>query len=300
MSTRRHPMFLLDEDAPAELVRLRERWDPSMAARVPPHVTLAYPEETSDERLLLQRAAAVARDISPFTITLGPLAAKDGGRGGVCVSVGDPTGSWSHMRAQLLRPPLLRLEVSAHATIVHPRTSNRGAEAWGELSTRELGEVAMLREVCFTETSAHSDLCVLERFALEGRERRCCVGLLLVEANRCLMALRNPARKRYPNVWDLPGGHMEPGESHRTSTVREAREELGIELEPSTLRHVATLVAGAYELTVFSAAHWHGAISNAAPMEHAMLRWVGPSELESLELADPALRPLLTSALDSP
>ena len=36
----------------------------------------------------------------------------------------------------------------------------------------------------------------------------------------------------YPNMWDLPGGGREGGESPRECVVREIREELGITLEP--------------------------------------------------------------------
>jgi len=39
-----------------ELESLRHAWDPVMAARIPTHVTLVYPEESRDhERLLLER-----------------------------------------------------------------------------------------------------------------------------------------------------------------------------------------------------------------------------------------------------
>ncbi|MDD9935159.1 MAG: hypothetical protein OXT09_16220 [Myxococcales bacterium] len=71
MPTRRHLMFLLDESEQLELARLRHAWDPRMAAGVPPHVTLVYPEETNDERLLLERGASLASASSPFALTLG-------------------------------------------------------------------------------------------------------------------------------------------------------------------------------------------------------------------------------------
>lgn len=35
----------------------------------------------------------------------------------------------------------------------------------------------------------------------------------------------------YPNMWDLPGGHVEDGETPRECICREMKEEMGLELE---------------------------------------------------------------------
>ncbi len=40
---------------------------------------------------------------------------------------------------------------------------------------------------------------------------------------------RSPERRWFPDVWDLPGGHVEPGEDERTALRRELREEVGVE-----------------------------------------------------------------------
>ena len=39
----------------------------------------------------------------------------------------------------------------------------------------------------------------------------------------------------YPNMWDLPGGHVEAGESAEDCIVREMQEEMGLELKDFTL-----------------------------------------------------------------
>jgi 8-oxo-dGTP pyrophosphatase MutT (NUDIX family) len=36
---------------------------------------------------------------------------------------------------------------------------------------------------------------------------------VLVEDRHVLLAHRAPTRAAFPNVWDLPGGHIEAGES---------------------------------------------------------------------------------------
>ena len=51
----------------------------------------------------------------------------------------------------------------------------------------------------------------------------------LVRDGRVLLVHRTPHRHAYPGVWDLPGGHVEPGE---TALTRELREELGVQTAP--------------------------------------------------------------------
>ncbi len=50
----------------------------------------------------------------------------------------------------------------------------------------------------------------------------------LVTAGRVLLGHRSPLRHWHPDVWDLPGGHVEQGESEPQALAREMREELGV------------------------------------------------------------------------
>ena len=50
----------------------------------------------------------------------------------------------------------------------------------------------------------------------------------LVRDGRVLLGHRHPARRWYPDCWDLVGGHVEPGEAPHQAIVRECREELGV------------------------------------------------------------------------
>ena len=51
---------------------------------------------------------------------------------------------------------------------------------------------------------------------------------LIVRSGRILLGRRSAEREFYPDVWDMFGGHMEPGEGHEQTLVRELEEELGM------------------------------------------------------------------------
>ena len=61
------------------------------------------------------------------------------------------------------------------------------------------------------------------------------VAAVLREGDRVLLCHRSAGRRWYPDVWDLPGGHVDEGEDPKESLVRELRDELGITApEPSS------------------------------------------------------------------
>ena len=129
------------------------------------------------------------------------------------------------------------------------------------------------------------------------------VAGLLVRAGQVLLAHRSPGRRWYPDVWDLPGGHVEPGESGGAALARELREELGLTVAAADCSPVATLRTGpdddvAVELTVHRVQRWSGTPVNRCPEEHDELRWCTAADLSALPLVHPAYGPLLIRALD--
>lgn len=163
---RRHLAVLPAGPEVEQLAAWRREWDPVMAAVAPPHVTLVYPEETADEDLLLVRAQAACARTAPFRLGLRGVVAEEAGRGGVFVAVDDVDGAWGALRLDLLRPPMTRYSgVGPHATIVHPRTSERGPECFRSLGGLRLDVEVEVIEVVFTETTAES-FTVLRRFPL--------------------------------------------------------------------------------------------------------------------------------------
>ncbi|HZM76866.1 MAG TPA: NUDIX domain-containing protein [Candidatus Limnocylindrales bacterium] len=66
------------------------------------------------------------------------------------------------------------------------------------------------------------------------------VLLLLTRDDHVLLALREGTG--YADGWyNLPSGKLEAGESLIDAVVREAREEIGIRLDPAELRHAVTV-----------------------------------------------------------
>jgi 8-oxo-dGTP diphosphatase len=120
---------------------------------------------------------------------------------------------------------------------------------------------------------------------------------LLVRDDRVLLALRSVAKSWYPSVWDLPGGHVEPGESSAHALVRELREELAVELAEPLGPPFATVTRPGLVLDVWRVIGWTGVPLNAAPHEHDELRWSTVEEAGILPLADDSYLPLLARAV---
>jgi 8-oxo-dGTP diphosphatase len=120
---------------------------------------------------------------------------------------------------------------------------------------------------------------------------------LLVRASRVFLAHRSPAKAWFPNVWDLPGGHLEPGESSAQALVRELREELGVAISAPTGHPLVTQRATGLELDIWLIDQWHGDIVNAAPEEHDAIGWFTLAEARALPLADDGYRALFERML---
>ena len=117
----------------------------------------------------------------------------------------------------------------------------------------------------------------------------------LVRGGRLLLAHRSPARRWYPDVWDLPGGHVEPGESARQALVRELAEELGVTVVRCAER--GRIDEAGLRLTVFRVGRWDGEPVNRAPEEHDGLRWCTVDDLPGLALAHRSYGALLAGLL---
>jgi 8-oxo-dGTP diphosphatase len=63
-------------------------------------------------------------------------------------------------------------------------------------------------------------------------KRQGCSILFVNEKRQILLFLRDDLPHiPYPNTWDVPGGHVEEGETAAQCIVREMKEEMGLDLE---------------------------------------------------------------------
>ena len=97
------------------------------------------------------------------------------------------------------------------------------------------------------------------------------VAAVLVEDRQVLLVHRSPTREAFPNVWDLPGGHIEDGESPRQAITRELNEELDIVAHPS---HVEAMAARLARRVRRGAAHTLGAPHTSRTVCAVVLRCV--------------------------
>ncbi|HET6595612.1 MAG TPA: NUDIX domain-containing protein [Anaerolineales bacterium] len=131
------------------------------------------------------------------------------------------------------------------------------------------------------------------------------VGAMIVEAQMILLGQRAATRTFFPNVWDVFGGHMEPGEHQHETLVRELQEELGI--TPTKQTYLETLVVSipkrrgvrAYQLHLYLylVTAWSGTPVNRQLHEHASIQWFSLAQAVQLDLAHPTYPELFAKHL---
>lgn len=122
------------------------------------------------------------------------------------------------------------------------------------------------------------------------------VGLLRRNGH-VLLCHRHPQRRWYPNVWDLPGGHVEPHENPLDALDRELREELGIVIATREEPPDFHLRDGDLQLRGWIIDAWVGEPANLAPDEHDRIAWHSQAEVRTLALAHPRYVALIDRAL---
>jgi mutator protein MutT len=113
------------------------------------------------------------------------------------------------------------------------------------------------------------------------------VAAFIVREGRILLGQRVPDRAFYPDVWDVFGGHIEPGERPDQALVREVEEELGIVPTQWTELGVIRDSLPEHDLVVYlyCVTAWIGTPSNRQPEEHSLIQWLSYSEAVRLDLA---------------
>lgn len=123
------------------------------------------------------------------------------------------------------------------------------------------------------------------------------VTAVLRDGDRVLLCHRSAGRRWYPDVWDLPGGHVEDGEDPRQSLVRELREELAIKAPEPVGPPLHRIRTATFDMRIWLVDRWTGTPVNAAPDEHDAVTWFEAPDLASLRLAHGSYLSMLTAVL---
>lgn len=106
---------------------------------------------------------------------------------------------------------------------------------------------------------------------------------ILLERDGKVLLSRRSNRSKLAGRWGLPAGHLEDGEKTPDTAVREAKEELGIDIDPLDLSFVHTLNLkdgdGQRVGFILRAKKWRGRPKNQEPEKCNGLLWASPKKL---------------------
>jgi 8-oxo-dGTP diphosphatase len=133
------------------------------------------------------------------------------------------------------------------------------------------------------------------------------VAALIIQSHKILLGQRSATRRFYPGVWDVFGGHIEPGEQQQQTLVRELQEELGI--TPTQWKYLETIAVppSAFReeqtdpliLHLYLVMSWEGRPVNLQLDEHSAIGWFSLAEAVQIPLADPRYPELFARYLTS-
>ena len=122
--------------------------------------------------------------------------------------------------------------------------------------------------------------------------------IALVNNENEVLIGKRPAIKNFPELWELPGGKIKDNENPEQAIIREAEEEIGINLTKSCLAPLSftTYKYGKDEiiLLLYIARKWE---NYPVKKIHSKLLWVKPNELRNFEMP-PANNYLISSIQD--
>jgi 8-oxo-dGTP diphosphatase len=124
------------------------------------------------------------------------------------------------------------------------------------------------------------------------RARKLVVAALVRQDGRILLSRRR-ADQPMPDLWEFPGGKVEPGEAPVDALAREVREELGCEIVVGPIHEVVFHAYPDFDLVMLVYA---ATIARGVPRAVAVadVAWIEPAAIPSLDLL-PADYPLARS-----
>lgn len=124
------------------------------------------------------------------------------------------------------------------------------------------------------------------------------VACALVDTDRRVLIAQRPEGKHMANMWEFPGGKIEPGETPEAAIIRELREELDVETKEACLAPLS-FASHTYEhmhllMPLYVCRRWQG---TPTAKEHQALKWVRPQALRDYAMP-PADEPLIAALCD--
>lgn len=119
------------------------------------------------------------------------------------------------------------------------------------------------------------------------------VAAALVDGDGRVLLQRRPPGKQMADLWEFPGGKVEPGEAPEAALARELAEELAITVDPAAATPIAFASAALGDrhllLLLYVIRDWRG---EPQPLEASALDWIKPAAMHRLAMP-PADVPLV-------
>tara|TARA_B100000686_G_scaffold325253_1_gene381727 strand:- start:792 stop:1262 length:471 start_codon:yes stop_codon:yes gene_type:complete len=125
---------------------------------------------------------------------------------------------------------------------------------------------------------------------------------IINENDEVLLILRSSSAKKNPNVWEVPGGHVDPEDKdYKAAAVREAKEEVGLDV--SNLRKLETEEYSNRIKHYFVTDQYSGKIviepnPETGITEHSDHKWVDLEDLKNLKQQSRVSRYLMEKAIE--
>ena len=108
----------------------------------------------------------------------------------------------------------------------------------------------------------------------------------LFRDKKILLGKRPLSKNAFPGLWELPGGHVEEGETPEKALEREFLEELGIKVQVLREIHSFSYFSAGVEKKVLVFLVKQVGFEPLKAFDHDELRWVSEGELASLPVSD--------------